>query len=281
MTAVVSKLLRRTIRHYQHGSFEGRRVVVTGGAGAIGRALIRGGLPPQGGIWSAIYLPMAYDAIGTDILNYDALRSTLEGHKADVVIHAAANKHAPEGEVYPFPVADLNIRGTEHVVNACRELGIETLVFLSTCKAAQPETVYGASKLVGERIILNAGGTVARLYNVVESSRNVFKIWEDATAKGEPCQVVQARRRFTHLGEAREFILSCCERPPGRYVPYSESHWMGQIHMNWLREHASANTGTVVAPLRRGDREIEPIWAKHEFGFPNADGSYRVTGPHD
>jgi UDP-N-acetylglucosamine 4,6-dehydratase len=280
--AVVSKLLGREIVEYRYLSFEGKRVAVTGGMGALGRALIRSGLPPQGGIWTAIDLSHHYDAIGTDILNYEALVRTLHGHHADMVVHAAANKHAPEGELHPAEVARTNIDGTENVVNACLELGIDRLVFLSTCKAAQPETVYGASKLVGERIVLNAGFTVARLYNVVESSRNVFEIWQQALEEGRACEVASAcRRRFIHLGEARSFILSCFDRDPGRYVPYAEAIGMDDLFMRWQRENADKNTGCAQVKPRRGDRIEEPRWASYETGRNFLDGSSRVTSPHD
>lgn len=280
MTAVVSKLLQRPIRHYRYDRFTDQRVAVTGGAGAIGRALIKGGTPPQGGHWASLDLDDWYGN-RLDVLDENHLFERLRAIDPQVVIHAAADKHAPQGEIYPAEVADLNVRGTDNVVRVCQELGIPTLVFLSTCKAAQPETVYGASKLVGERIVLNAGYTVARLYNVVESSGNVFRIWEQAVKDGDPCLVMEAQRRFIHLGECVEFILSCCQRPPGRYVPYAEPIWVGQLHMNWLREHAGTNPGHQIVPLRRGDREVEPAWGAHETAYANGDGSSRVVSPHD
>lgn len=281
MAVVISNLLQRRVIDYPYSRFEGRRVAVTGGAGALGRALIRGGLPPQGGVWTSIDLPHAYDALGADILNYESLVRTLHGHKADMIVHAAANKHAPEGEAWPFPVADVNIRGTENVVNAALELGIDRLVFTSTCKAANPETVYGASKLVGERIVLNAGFTVARLYNVVESSRNVFSIWEEAVRNGEQCQVMNAVRRFIHLGEAIPFILGCFDREPGRYIPESYEHTIEDIYHRWVRENSERNTGFVITDRRRGDRFAEPRVAAAEQAIPQVDGAYRVESPHD
>ena len=52
------------------------------------------------------------------------------------------------------------------------------MIFASTCKAADPITSYGASKLICERIILNSGGTVVRFVNVFDTSHSVTKIWE-------------------------------------------------------------------------------------------------------
>lgn len=278
---VYSKLLERNVVTYPYSRFDGRRVAVTGGRGAIGRALIRGGLPPQGGIWTAIDLPMAYDAIGTDILDYESLVRTLHGHKADMIVHAAANKHAPEGEVHPYDVADVNVRGTQNVVDAALELGIDRLVFTSTCKAANPETVYGASKLVGERIVLNAGFTVARFYNVVESSRNVFSIWAQATLDDEPCLIMPCERYFIHLGEAVSFVLSCFDRESGRYVPYATLSEMIDIHNRWRRENAERNTGWEIDLPRRGDRLVEPAWGTHESPLGQNDHALKIVSRHD
>lgn len=280
-----SKLLGREMVEYPYASFEGRRVTVTGGKGSIGRALVRSGLPPQGGVWTSLDLNNSayqiYDALDCDILDYPSLVASLAGHQSDTIVHAAAHKHAPYAEDNPAAVADVNVRGTANVVRAALELGIDRLVFTSTCKAAQPETVYGASKLVGERIVLNAGFTVARLYNVIESHGNVFEIWDEAVRNGEVCKVAWAERYYIHMGEAVGFILSCLQREPGRYVPYAERIDTHRLYGAWLREHSVKNTGYENIPLRRGDRLTEPRWAVYEQGRHLLDGASRVTSPHD
>jgi FlaA1/EpsC-like NDP-sugar epimerase len=247
-----------------------RLVAITGGSGSIGAA-IRSTADKTFSTFDISHKPKP-----VDILDYDALLQMLDYACASVVIHAAANKHAPEGESHPYDVADLNVRGTENVVRACRELGIERLVFVSTCKAAQPETVYGASKLVGERIVLNAGYTVARLYNVVESSRNVFDIWSKA---GKQIGVAQCSRFFITLDEAVSFILSCVDRDPGRFVPDASQHRMLDIAERWSTLHPGVTVRSI--PPRRGDRQVEPRWADHERGYKQEDGSFKVVSAHD
>src|SRR4051812_30487877 len=112
-----------------------------------------------------------HEAVGADLD-----RSVLSpgfASDADAAVHLAAHKFAGMGEELPEEVAHLNIVGTGNVVRA-----VPKVVLASTCKAAAPITCYGASKLIAERIVLNAGGTVVRLVNVLGSSGSVTQIWD-------------------------------------------------------------------------------------------------------
>jgi FlaA1/EpsC-like NDP-sugar epimerase len=92
-----------------------------------------------------------------------------------VIYHLAGAKHAPEGEQHPAMVARVNTIGTDNIVRAACGAKV---ILASTCKAGDPETAYGASKLIAERIVLNAGGVVVRFFNVRETAGNVFRLWE-------------------------------------------------------------------------------------------------------
>ena len=71
---------------------------------------------------------------------------------------------------------NINTIGTYNLLSCINE---NTKILLtSTCKSANPEVVYGASKLIAERMVLNSGGSVSRFFNVVETSGNVFSIWD-------------------------------------------------------------------------------------------------------
>ena len=87
----------------------------------------------------------------------------------------------------------------------------------STCKACNPETVYGATKLIAERMTLEAGGSVARFYNTVETCGNVFRLWEEL-AEDEPLPVTPCGRYFIALSEAVALMLHAAVQPPGRYI---------------------------------------------------------------
>jgi hypothetical protein len=110
---------------------------------------------------------------------------------ADACIHLAGLKYADRAELDPLPTVDVNVRGTANVVAV---FGARCVV-ASTCKAADPETVYGASKLIAERIALEAGARVVRLVNVLGSPGSVTDIWAQVPPD-EPLPVCDATRLF-------------------------------------------------------------------------------------
>jgi FlaA1/EpsC-like NDP-sugar epimerase len=247
-----------------------RQILVTGAAGSIGSALVRR-LEDAG---------ETVDATDRDTLNVvdiDDIDNYFLESPPDLVFHLAGAKHAPEGEVDPFTVANTNIRGTALVVGAAvSDLCGARVVMASTCKACDPETAYGASKLVAERIVLNAGGTVARFFNVVESCGNVFETWR-ALPDDVPLPVTPCSRYFMSLDQAVDLLLRCAELPSGRYcVDPGPSRTMWEM----ADELYPSRIQAFILP-RRGDRLREPLHAAHERWVPLTDGVVRVVSPHD
>ncbi len=240
----------------------GERILVTGANGSIGQAL----LPKLDG----------FDVLATDIDTFDVReRVGLSTRQFDptIVFHLAAAKHAPNGEFDPLDVAETNVIGTANVL---AHFPNAKVVLTSTCKAADPETAYGASKLIAERMVLNAGGTVARLYNVVEASGNVFEHWRSLPAD-EPLPVTPCRRYFISLDEAVELVLRCAVFPSGRYtVDPGRGRWMHDV----AHEHYPGRDIQFIPP-RRGDRLHEPLCAHSEEILPFAGGFSRIVSPHD
>ena len=144
----------------------GERVLVTGAAGSIGTEVVRV-LRDAGGS------PRATDVDQLDVRLRSSVQRVFGLYRPTVVFHLAGAKHAPEGERDPQSVLEVNAVGTENVITAATVVGAR-VVTASTCKACDPETAYGASKLLAERLTLAAGGNVARFYNVVETAGNVF-----------------------------------------------------------------------------------------------------------
>lgn len=213
------------------------------------------------------------DAVGTDIevdiTDRQAVRESVRSIDPDLIFHCAAEKHAPEGEVNPELSAAVNIAGTANLLHT----GVP-LVLASTCKAADPETVYGAVKLVAERMVLNAGGWVARFYNVIESSGNVFEIWRN-TPETEPILAMPCRRYFIHLEQAVELMVSVVDHHPGRYTIDPGA----SRSIPLIAEDLYPGRVKVVAP-RRGDRRTEPLHAKAEHLTRDGD-LLRIINDHD
>lgn len=150
-------------------------------------------------------------------------------------------------------MADLNIHGTHYVCSRAAEHGVRNVIVASTCKAIEPETVYGASKLVAERIALNLGYTVARFFNVIDSAGNVFEIWRQRIAEGAPLPVTPCKRYFVSGREAVAYVVHLLGRPAGRrYAPYPGD----PIDVaDMATRFAGAGYPVVDVPPRRGDRK--------------------------
>lgn len=234
------------------------KVLVTGSSGYIGRRVM-------------CQLDLAgYDAVPFDlphdVLDEDALTVASQG--VDACIHLAAHKHAGHGEDDPATVALDNINGVQNVV---AEFG-PNVVFASTCKAADPMTCYGASKLIGERIVLNAGGRVVRLVNVEASSGSVLELWADVP-ENEPLPVTQCERMWMTAEQAAWLFVRALKLPSGRYAPDA-----GEPVPVWTTaaKHFPGRH-LLPMPLRRGDRPVERLVAEYERSGLLEPGVVQIT----
>ena len=254
---------------YDTWEFVGRRVLVTGAAGSIGESLVPALQANGANVWptditGSDLFPVDY----LDVTDQEMVRRTAMGVKPDLIFHLAANKHAPEGEQYPYGATLVNVEGTYNVLMA---KGQGQIVLASTCKAVHPETAYGASKLIAERMVLNDSGTVVRLFNVVPASGNVFEIWE---ATDGPVPVTNCFRFFVSMDEAVCALLAAVTRDPGRYSPRP-----GMLR-NMPSVAMELGYDSYEISPRRGDRLVEPLMAICEKGFVE-DGLLRVVSAHD
>jgi FlaA1/EpsC-like NDP-sugar epimerase len=244
----------------------GGPVLITGAGGSLGGAIAD--LLDEYGV----------EFVGTDLAEMDVtdrvqVELVMRSVRPSTVLHLAGAKHAPVGEEDPRVPSRVHIDGTANVLRYVPAGSV--VVTASTCKACDPETAYGASKLVAERLTLNAGQRVARFHNVVETSGNVFDIWERQTRR-----VVSAEcyRYFISRAEALGVLLFAAVAPPGRYIaPPGMRRSMRDVH-----EALYPGAAHVVVPPRRGDRISEPLTAHsesiHGAGSP---GIARITSPHD
>jgi len=184
--------------------FDNKKILVTGGAGSIGREIVKEllNLNPnvirvldnsEEGLWKLdqeVKDERLRFFLG-DIRDVDRLRRAIEN--VDVVFHAAAVKHVPICEYNPFDAIKTNVLGTQNVIDASLDEEVEKMIAISTDKAANPNNVMGATKLLSERLVVAASYykglrktvlSCVRFGNVLGSSGSVMPLFEEQIKKG-------------------------------------------------------------------------------------------------
>lgn len=232
------------------------KVLVTGSAGFIGHRVC------------TLLRSSGHGVIECD-LEEDVLR--FNPGPVDAVIHLAANKYATDGEINPYAACSFNMAATDAVLSMAPKV-----VLASTCKAADPITCYGASKLICERMVLNAGGTVVRLVNVLGSSGSVTDLW-DAIPDDDPLPVTDCQRLFLDANSAARLFVAALDLPPGRYGPADTE----SLSVDALAARLHPGRPTVRIPLRFGDRPVERITNEYESARPHGNGFVRILDVWD
>lgn len=215
----------------------GRRVLITGAGGSIGSEVARqvALCDPASLVLldhdethlfeAAATLSVDASEVLADIRDAAVLRRVLLQHRPQVVFHAAAHKHVPVLERHPREAVSTNVTGTVNLLNAARESGVERLVFISTDKAVNPASVMGATKWLGERLVIEASGRGARhcavrFGNVAGSRGSVIPTFARQIAAGGPVTVTDPdmTRYFMSVHEAVQLVLQAAALAEGGEV---------------------------------------------------------------
>ena len=285
----------------------GKRVLITGAGGSIGselaRQLLSGGaeriylfghgensiyqidrelrLLQEGGVGEkATIVPI----IG-ELKDREYMRFIIRQLKCDVVFHAAAYKHVPLMEANPVAVIENNVFGTLNLLDACLESGVKRFVLISTDKAVDPVSIYGASKMLCERLVIDASRRAAsangarkasymfvRFGNVLGSRGSILPLFIDQIKKGGPVTVTDPDmvRYFMTIPEACSLVLKT-----GGVGVNGESYLldMGEpvrIHdvaeqlIRFMGYEPGADIPIAIVGRRPGERLDEPLWSARE-----------------
>jgi len=181
----------------------GKNILITGGTGSFGKQFVRTILknytPNKIIIYSRDELKQFEMAqkhndkcmryfIG-DVRDFSRLKKAMDG--VDYVVHAAALKHVPIAEYNPMECIKTNVMGAQNIIDACIENGVQYTIALSTDKAASPANLYGASKLVSDKLFVAANNlrgehdikfSVVRYGNVLGSRGSVIPYFQKLIA---------------------------------------------------------------------------------------------------
>ena len=153
-----------------------------------------------------------------DVRDIQSVKNAMHG--VDYIFHAAALKQVPSCEFFPIEAVKTNVLGTENVLTAAIEAGVENVVCLSTDKAAYPVNAMGTSKAMMEKVVVAKSRTTkttkiccTRYGNVMCSRGSVIPLWIDQIKAGNPLTITdETMTRFImSLEEAVDLVLFAFE----------------------------------------------------------------------
>jgi FlaA1/EpsC-like NDP-sugar epimerase len=231
----IADLLNRdiiTIINEKHKDFfANKTVLITGGAGSIGSEIVR--QISNYAHKNIIVLDKSESGIYAiqqefrdtknyninfeiaDIRNKTRIESIFKNYKPNIVFHAAAYKHVPLMEQFPYEAISVNILGTQIIADLAIKYQAERFVMVSTDKAVRPTNVMGASKRFAEKYLLsieNKSKTAfitTRFGNVLASNGSVIPLFQKQIEKGGPLTVTHKdiERYFMTIPEACQLVI--------------------------------------------------------------------------
>jgi UDP-N-acetylglucosamine 4,6-dehydratase (inverting) len=211
-------------------SLDKKTILITGGTGSFGKRFIRTVLQR--------YKLKKIIVFSRDELKQSEMYNDLVKHKekirffigdvrdlqriklalrdVDIVVHAAALKQVPTAEYNPFEVIKTNVVGTQNVIDAIINSDVERAIALSTDKAAAPINIYGASKLVADKLFVSTNNysrkkfSVVRYGNVMMSRGSVIPLFLEQSKTGVINITDERMTRFSiTLDEGVNFVINC------------------------------------------------------------------------
>lgn len=205
----------------------------------------------------------------------DERRLMMAMNGVDYVVHAAALKRVPRLEYNPFEAVRTNIIGTMHVINCCVKQQAKG-IYLSTDKAVMPINLYGGTKMVAEKLWIDAnfyrpGFSVVRYGNVMGSRGSVLNIYRELAekkAKKYPVTEPRCSRFWVDIADAVKLVMQTIEMEPGVVVvPKVPSFNIVDLAKAFYQRAEIEEIG-----LRPGEKIHEFLISEHEM-----DRAYEFT----
>jgi UDP-N-acetylglucosamine 4,6-dehydratase/5-epimerase len=281
----------------KYASLQGKRLLITGGTGTFGNAVLRHSL--MLGLGEVIVFsrdekkqdemrrlygsPKIKWIIG-DVRDYSALNDAMAD--VDFVFHAAALKQVPSCEFYPMEAVRTNVLGTENVCSAATANGVSRVILLSTDKAAYPINAMGMSKALAEKIVAAKSrvaaerGTIlscTRYGNVMASRGSVIPLFIEQVRAGKPLTVTDPRmtRFMMSIEDAVNLVLYAFEKaePGDLFVKKAPAATMETL-AEAIQRVFDRRVGVSIIGTRHGEKLYETLLTREEMAHATDESDY-------
>ncbi len=280
--------------------FEGKTLLITGGTGSFGGAVLNRFLDSDIAeirIFSRdekkqdnmrhYYINDKIKYYIGDVRNLQSLRNAMYG--VDYIFHAAALKQVPSCEFFPIEAVSTNVLGTDNVLTAAIEAGVKKVICLSTDKAAYPVNAMGTSKAMMEKVFVAKSRTVSpartlicgtRYGNVLCSRGSVVPLFIDQIMNGQPLTVTEPKmtRFIMSLDEAVNLVIFAFRyaETGDIMVQKAPASTIGDLAVA-VKELFHAGNEIKIIGIRHGEKMYETLLTNEECAHAvDMGGFYRV-----
>lgn len=222
-----------------------------------------------------------------DVRDIQSVKNAMHG--VDYIFHAAALKQVPSCEFFPIEAVKTNVLGTENVLTAAVEAGVEKIICLSTDKAAYPVNAMGTSKAMMEKVIVAKSRTVSpeqtsicctRYGNVLCSRGSVIPLWIEQIKAGNPITITEpSMTRFVmSLEEAVELVVFAFQNAEsGDIMVQKAPACTIEVLAQAVKELFRSENEIKVIGIRHGEKMYETLLTNEECAIAIDMGNfYRV-----
>ena len=267
--------------------FEGETLLITGGTGSFGHAVLNRFLKTnikeirifsrdekkQDDMRHQYNDDKIKYYIG-DVRNLQSLKDAMHG--VDYIFHAAALKQVPSCEFFPIEAVKTNVIGTDNVLTAAIEEGVKKVICLSTDKAAYPINAMGTSKAMMEKVFVAKSRTVdpektlicgTRYGNVMCSRGSVIPLFIEQIKNGQALTVTEPKmtRFIMSLEEAVELVLFAFEHAEnGDIMVQKAPACTIEVLAQAVRELFHADNEIKIIGIRHGEKMYETLLTNEE-----------------
>lgn len=279
--------------------YQGKSVLVTGGTGSFGKRITRTLLDSTDVRRVIVFsrdelkqFEMQRDYVGEDrirffigdVRDFERLNRAFDG--VDYVVHAAALKQVPAAEYNPFEAVKTNINGAQNIIEAAINQGVQRVIALSTDKASSPVNLYGATKLVSDKLFVAGNAyagrhvtkfAVVRYGNVVGSRGSVVPLFKELAATGKlPITDARMTRFWITLAQGVKFTMDSLEAMRG-----------GELFVPKIPSTTILDLARAIAPdaeldfvgIRPGEKLHEEMISENDARRTRDLGSHYIVTP--